>query len=342
MLISQSKTASLGAASEPDEIEVDNGVDATKTLAVTDDQLSSYTASLSSSVADYPTENGRQYHAFRAGSYYGPNDHSELDRLDYMSSLIYKTIGKLYYAPIEQDKTHRILDIGTGSGIWAIEMAELFPSSKIIGNDLSGNQPTWIPPNVQFVVDDVESPCVDDEKYDYVFCRSMAGALGDWPKLVQNVYNNTNPGGWVEFQDWDLLYRSDDGTLTENHESLKMVKGFIKLAKQIGREPNPGPQLQSWVTDVGFKKVIHKKFKIPIGPWPKDPHYKELGMRNMVQILEGLEAYNLRIFTGVGGWSAEEVQVMMARCRDELRAGLFHASLDFHVVYAQKPVTAEE
>lgn len=42
--------------------------------------------------------------------------------------------GQLFNAPI-QDPGH-ILDIGTGTGIWAIEVADTFPNSQVVGLDL--------------------------------------------------------------------------------------------------------------------------------------------------------------------------------------------------------------
>lgn len=58
-----------------------------------------------------------------------PNDEQELDRLD-MQHHIWKQINdnKLHFAPLRDPK--RILDIGTGSGIWPIEMgaSEYFPN----------------------------------------------------------------------------------------------------------------------------------------------------------------------------------------------------------------------
>ncbi|KAF4833798.1 Secondary metabolism regulator laeA [Colletotrichum tropicale] len=338
----KSKTASPAAPGSPEAVapQVDNNIEVDNTTGgaaiVTDDQLSAYTASVTSSVLDYPTEHGRRYHAFRAGAYYGPNDERELDRLDFLSALIVKTIGKLYYAPLEQDKTNRILDIGTGTGIWAIEVAEFFPDAEIIGNDLSATQETWVPPNVKFEVDDVESPWVG-RSYDYIFCRSMAGAIADWPKLVNNIFANTNPGGWAEFQDWDLLYRSDDGSYTEKHQTHKMLNMFFDACKIIGREARPGPLITQWLEDAGFVNIVHHRYPIPVGPWARDAHYKDIGMMNLHQVLDGLEAFNLRLFTGVLGWTEAEVQVLLAQCRKELKTGAFHAYINFHVVYAQKP-----
>lgn len=103
---------------------------------------SRYTASLTSSIERYPIENGRRYHAFKDGSYFMPNDGSEQDRLDLSHQMFKITMGdKLYLAPI--GKPARILDIGTGTGIWAIEMGDDFPDSEILGTDLSPTQPTW-------------------------------------------------------------------------------------------------------------------------------------------------------------------------------------------------------
>ncbi|KAK2018692.1 methyltransferase domain-containing protein [Colletotrichum eremochloae] len=311
---------------EPAVIEVGDPDELDETASNIDERISTYTASLSSSVVDYPLENGRRYHAFRAGSYLCPNDEIEQDRLDFHHTMVMKAIG---------GKPFLILDIGTGTGIWAIEVGELLPNSEIIGNDLSANQPSWVPPNVKFEIDDVESPWAHSHKFDFIFCRYM-------PKLINNIYENTNPGGWVEFQDYDLLYTSDDGSLTEEHQTLQWKRLFLEACEKAGRDPRPGPKLKDWVREAGFVNITHKKYKMPVGPWPKDPYYKEIGMCNLIQILDGLEAFSLRLFCGVLGWTKDEVLLMLALVRKELKAGVFHARFDLHVVYAQKPEAMDE
>lgn len=49
--------------------------------------------------------------------------------------------NKLHLAPLLSPQ--RILDLGTGTGIWAINMADQYPSAEVIGTDLSPVQPTW-------------------------------------------------------------------------------------------------------------------------------------------------------------------------------------------------------
>lgn len=64
-------------------------------------------------------------------------------------SIVYD--NKPHLAPIGLTP-QRILDLGTGSGIWCIEMGDLYPSAEVTGVDLSANMPNWVPPNVHFEV----------------------------------------------------------------------------------------------------------------------------------------------------------------------------------------------
>lgn len=51
---------------------------------------------------------------------------SEADRLDFLHMMMVKATGeKLFLTPIEEDKIHRILDIGTGTGICKLRLSRL-------------------------------------------------------------------------------------------------------------------------------------------------------------------------------------------------------------------------
>ncbi|KAI9829801.1 MAG: hypothetical protein M1826_005378 [Phylliscum demangeonii] len=301
------------------------------------DEISTYSASLTSSVVNYQYENGRRYHAFREGSYVFPNDEQENDRLDIHSHMVNITLdGRMHLAPIGPNP-QRILDLGTGTGIWAIEMGDLYPSAEIIGNDLSPIQPGMVPPNVRFIVDDMEDEWTYDSPFDYIHCRYLAVAIANWPQLLRRTFQHLTPGGWAEFQDWDITYYCDDGSLKADSALVQWDRLCIDAAFKNGRHPNPGPELTTWMADAGFTNIHHEIFKLPLGPWAKEKKLKEVGMWNLLQIQQGMEAFTLAPLTRIMGWKVDEVQVLLANARKEMKDPKIHAYYNFHVAYGQRP-----
>lgn len=87
----------------------------------------SYTSSrsLASSITRYRYENGRRYHAYRDGSYYAPNDETYSNYETIVHHLWLLTLeDRLFLAPVDQlwggAGPQRILDVGTGTGLWAV------------------------------------------------------------------------------------------------------------------------------------------------------------------------------------------------------------------------------
>jgi len=110
------------------------------------------TTSIKSDILSYRFENGRRYHAYKAGAYLYPNDEQALDQMDIEHHNQGLMLGKLHMSPLRDPQ--EILDVGTGTGIWAIDMADTYPAALITGIDLSPTQPSWVPSNVRFQVDD--------------------------------------------------------------------------------------------------------------------------------------------------------------------------------------------
>jgi len=82
-----------------------------------------------------------------------------------------------------------VLDVGTGTGIWAIDFADEFPNTVVLGTDLSPIQPDMVPPNCIFEVDDVRDLWTYPENYfDFVHIRSLFGSVSDWDALWAQAY----------------------------------------------------------------------------------------------------------------------------------------------------------
>ncbi|KAE9568335.1 hypothetical protein CGMCC3_g15560 [Colletotrichum fructicola] len=111
--------------------------------------ISSSSASVSSSILDYRTENGRTYHRYKDGKYSYPNDETESDRLEMQHNLFLVTYdNKLGTAPPNDTslgvEVKRVLDVGTGTGVWAVEFGDEHPEAEVLGVDLSAIQPDFL------------------------------------------------------------------------------------------------------------------------------------------------------------------------------------------------------
>ncbi|KAM0273918.1 hypothetical protein ACHAQH_008122 [Verticillium albo-atrum] len=303
------------------------------------DEISNASTSLHSSVMNYEFRHGRRYHAYQSGNYNFPNDQQEQDRLDMVHHVFYRLVNdNLFLAPIDPTGM-RILDIGTGTGIWPIHFGDLYPGAElIVGNDLSPIQPEWIPPNVKFTVDDVELDWVEPQLYDYIHCRYMAGAIKDWPRLVRQIYENLKPGGWVEFQESANTLLSDDGSLKPENPMVIMMNGLMAACEKIGRTMDPAPSMKQWSLDAGFENVNQQSFKLPIGSWPRDPRLKECGALMGTNFVDGVEGFTAALFKDVLGWSQEEVTVLNAGVRAAARDRTVHPLFEVLVVTGQKPL----
>jgi len=323
-----------------DRVEVDQDQGEIDADSAYGDELSSGSTSLRSSVLRYEFKHGRRYHSYQAGAYNFPNDEKEQDRLDMIHHVYYRSLGdRLFLAPINPNDGLRILDVGTGTGIWAIDLGDEYPgAAEIIGNDLSPIQPSWCPPNVRFIVDDVELDWTEPEPYDFVHVRYMAGGIKDWPRLIRQIYDNTKPGGWIELQESVNTMYSQDGTLKPDNPMVKMMEGLINACAKIGRSLDPAPHMEGWVKDAGFVNVKVQTFRLPVGSWAKDPIHKEVGTLLGINFTEGVEAFTAVLFKDVLGWTEEEIAVLNATVRTAVRKGDAHAIFDFLVITGQKPL----
>ncbi|KAK1458750.1 hypothetical protein CCUS01_09004 [Colletotrichum cuscutae] len=288
--------------------------------------------------------------------YVYPNDEKEHDRLGKSSFLCRAYFNlqhniflltldyKLGLAPPAQleSKVKRVLDVGTGTGLWCIEFGDEHPDAEVLGIDLSPAPTAFVPPNVKFEVDDVEEPWTYSRKFDYIHTRIMTSSISDWKKFFQQSYDNLEPGGYLELQEGHMRPECDDGTLKPDSPLLEWVDKLEEACNIFGRPYIDCPGLKPLLEEVGFEDVTITKFKWPINSWPKDPHYRELGIWCLENWMEGLEGFSMAPFTRVLEWTKEEVNVFLISVRKELKDRGIHAYIPVYVIHARKPLKDKE
>ncbi|KAH8434854.1 class I SAM-dependent methyltransferase [Aspergillus melleus] len=245
--------------------------------------------------------------------------------------------GNLFNAPVENPQ--KVLDLGTGTGIWAIDFADEFPSAHVVGNDISPIQPSWTPPNVDFFVDDFESDWLEKlNAYDFVHSRNLAGCVMDWPRLIRQAYTHLKPGGYLELQESAVWGWSDDGSLTDGSPMMQYLMALDDAGKRIGRDLNIYQHLTRWLIDCSFEDVHEATYFLPFSPWPEDPNLKDIGKVQAKMVQDAIEAYGLRLCTQVLGWSPDQTKILQGLVREQLKNPRLHSYTKIRVVYGRKPV----
>lgn len=250
----------------------------------------------------------------------GPNDDLAQENLDLFHHIFNLSLdGKLFLAPIGSNP-QRILDIGTGTGIWAIDVADLYPSASVVATDLSPIQPTDVPPNLEFQIDDFTLPWTFSKNtFDFVHARCIYGSVADYPSLYSSVLDHLKPGGWFEQTEISVIPKSEDdsikGTSLESWGPIAWESG-----EKFGKSFKIAEESRDIMENAGFVNVQRKTFKWPIGPWPANRKMKEIGAYNRLGWDEGINGWAMFLMTKYLGVSCE-LFFYGWECADEMCSG---------------------
>lgn len=302
---------------------------------------SSHRAATGSSVLDNGAieEFGRTYHHYKAETYLLPNDAEEQDRLDLQHQVaLLRLDDRLHWAPIENPR--QALDVGTGTGIWAIGFAKQYPECEVTGSDLSLIQPKDLGTvsNCHFIREDAD----DDEwtynqLFDYIHFRFFCAFVTDIRQVVQKAFDHLEPGGWMEFQEATHEIACSDGSL-EGTAMQKSSQILTSMTAAHGRDPWAMGKLKGLLSEVGFVDVSETIMPVPIGPWAADRKLREIGWWHGVNSKKALESIIKLIIKS--GMTTSEAEDLVATAKLEIDGGKVHGYLLMYVVYGRKPVAA--
>ncbi|QRV90018.1 methyltransferase domain protein [Ceratobasidium sp. AG-Ba] len=282
---------------------------------------------------------GRQFHDADS-NYPLPNDIEEHHRLTSQHEAIKLIVGANYTAPLPQlnDGTgpKSILDIGTGSGQWVIDISNEFPMAKAVGIDLSepSIDKSTIPERVSFVVGDiVKALPFESASFDVVHMR-MLPSFQHRAMLYKEVHRILRPGGIIQLvEPGEFASRVDPNmpelaafqaaiiksrhvqaarAPTSDEDAAPAAKKTWSMAYTITDDLKDAPRLWTSVND----EWIH----MPIGVWSDDEAGQKAG-KYFQQCTVGL-AKGLGItFVDDGILTEEEVNKIVAGLETRMEEG---------------------
>ncbi|MGH2479872.1 MAG: class I SAM-dependent methyltransferase, partial [Ktedonobacteraceae bacterium] len=209
-----------------------------------------------------PTPRTRRYLA--GSDYFLPKDQEEEFRLNFQHHALYHAIGNHYVAPIDP-ATRLMLDVGTGTGIWAVEMARQFPTAQVIGVDVDPALfSTRTPENCRLRVGDVLSRLpFPDQFFGYTHQRFLRAAITtrNWPGVVRELARVTSAGGWVE------LVEMDDQVQPAGPASRHLQTVIAEVSQRLGFDGDVIRHLGDLLTGAGLHAVEEQRIVMPLGEW---------------------------------------------------------------------------
>lgn len=260
---------------------------------------------------------GRRY--LNDASYFLPKDEVEVNRLDFQHFLFRFALHGNTAAPIRQPLS--ILDVGTGTGRWAMEMARAFPQANVIGLDLVA-PPSELPnpqqtseprpENYLFVQGNVlDGLPFPDGTFDYVHQRLLVAGipLARWPGVVVELLRVTRPGGWVEML---------EAIPTQGGPAMnQLFEWLVGVGLPRGVDIRTTHQIGSYLEAAGARNITYRRLDMPLGPW---------GGRSGVMMAVNYFSLHAAIRGPVvaqGAATGEQFDAVVAQARQEIETGRY-------------------
>jgi len=258
----------------------------------------------------------------------------EQERLDAMHEGVTGFFGgRLTFADLGNPK--RILEIGAGSGSWAIHAAKDYPDAEITAIDISPLPERALPKNVKFTqMDACQSLPFEEESFDVVHARFVLMHLPHFRDVLARISALIKPGGHLVLEDLDpRLY-------SERRETPEAVTYFYdKIADWVaakGVTYEVGGELQPYLSRLGsFVDVTVKVLAVPFSPgWDGPLEVGALGDTMKQSLLKA----SPMLVNVVPGFTEDSV----ARWRLDLEEPEYNLRLRMYFLAARKSYKASQ
>lgn len=233
-------------------------------------------------------------------------------------------------------QTFRVLDLGTGTGIWAAEFALEHPAASVLGIDLFPPSFEPRPPNCSYAVLNAEGNDAEWDAllppgtFDLIHTRMFLMTLRDSKRVVERIHRALRRGGRVEFQEKQDPYRSLDEEEEQERPLLRHSRLRIEAAMRCGLDRTVTRKIPLWMEQLGFEHVISEEKRIPIGGWMEGSEVlKVAGEKWRECIAWGTLGFCRQVFMEGFGWSEEQVLENVREAVEDLGKGRVYGAIMF-------------
>ncbi|KAK8868636.1 S-adenosyl-L-methionine-dependent methyltransferase [Apiospora arundinis] len=271
--------------------------------------------------------NGREYHqlSLSSNAYLAPIDEVEVERLQMthdMFSLVFD--DRLIFPEITP--LRRVLDCGTGTANWAVEVARREPQSQVYGVDVSTEMMPmygYYPVNLHLEQADLnEGLAYHDNTFDLVHSRLVAGGIDaeKWPEYIRDLHRVLVPGGWVQMVEIYFNAQSDGGHLSDNHALSHWSRHYLSAMESAGKDPRAGLKLDHWMREAGFTRMEMREITLPMCGWSHNERDFGIGVANQENVSRLLSSLALYPCTAIQDMTIEEFHLLVGQARQEAAA----------------------
>ncbi|KAK0719242.1 S-adenosyl-L-methionine-dependent methyltransferase [Lasiosphaeris hirsuta] len=249
--------------------------------------------------------------------------------------------NNLLSTPTPASFSGQVLDLGTGTGLWAAEFAAEHPHATVLGIDLFPPSTTPVPANCAFRALDAEKDAdwdLPDAAFDLIHTRMFLFLLRDPRAMLRRCLAALRPGGRIECQEIQQPYRTEDGPEGEDTPVLRMARLRVEAARRCGLDRAVTGRLAGLVEEVGFGEVQVEEKRIPVGPWMEGERMKEAGEKYRQCMRLGMVAFTKTVFMKGLGWTEEQVLEACDEAVRDLGNGRVYAPIK--IVVATKPASS--
>jgi ubiquinone/menaquinone biosynthesis C-methylase UbiE len=258
-----------------------------------------------------------------------PKDTLEDQRLNYQHHALYKTISNHYLAPLTPASTQTILDVGCGTGIWAVEMSALFPQAHVLGVDVAlSSLPRPLPSTCLFVQANVlEGLPFPDGQFTYTHQRLLVAAIPalQWPGVVHELVRVTRPGGWIE------LLEIGDTIQNAGPATKRLLTWLTDISRELGFEMEVLRHLGDLLKQAGCQEVEALDIPVPLGAWAGTT-----GQMMKTDVLSGYNALK-DSYCPRSQTPPDVFEAMVQAAADEWEQN--QCSYVFHAAYGRRPLS---